>query len=268
MPILLICSSVQAQTDDNDLIIEKMVKNITGQILESGKKRMGVINFQNGNHQTTEVGKLLTEKVSTFLSSEQLIIVDGSRLEIVMKENKIAAKHLSDYTTLIRLGRLSGVQFIIKGEFQIYGKILKLTLHAIDVSTESLFVSIESRLKNNYSMYNLYRLDSTVTAQDRQTGSYNFAVILNEVSAKIQNAKGWDYAKINSVLDRDAKKLSEIYDLLLTEFKEKGFSQENLKGAFIESWAQLRIQKGLSKKISSEDFYSAILIIQQKAGMT
>lgn len=259
IPILFISFSAQAQTDDNDLIIEKIVKDISAQILERSKKRVGVINFQNGNHQTTEVGKLLAAKVSTSLSADKLILVDGSRLEILMKENKIAAKNLSDYTTLIRLGRLSGVQFIIRGEIEIEGKILKLALHAIDVDDESVIISIESRLKNNYPVYNLYGLDSIETVQGRKDRSDKLAVILKEVSAKIQNEKGWDYTKVNSVLDTDAEKLSEIYDLLLTECKQKGFSQENLKDALIESWAQLRIQKGLSKKISSETFYSTII---------
>lgn len=40
IPIFFISSSAQAQPDDNDLIIEKIVKDISTQILESGKKRV------------------------------------------------------------------------------------------------------------------------------------------------------------------------------------------------------------------------------------
>lgn len=115
-----------------------------------------IADFLNLDNQQDKFGIYLAEDFSALFSSNpnSFKIIDRSRLNLLLEEQKYVSAGLLDQNTVSELGKIIGVQAVITGKYQIISNKLKLWIKVIDIersellSTEELLIPLEGELKD------------------------------------------------------------------------------------------------------------------------
>lgn len=128
-------------TSSSNEVLDEMASQIAADLLTAGKKRVAVVNFLDAQHKPNEAGNALAEEFSALLFNKKLTVIDRSRLDLLMNENKIGAQSLVKPSEVARLGRLAGVQVVITGMVSQAGAGTKLILKGIDVEEATVIAA-------------------------------------------------------------------------------------------------------------------------------
>ena len=153
---LTIIPSLRAQSDFKQEL-KKLADDLTQQIMQKGNKRLAVASFTDMQNNETELGKYLAQQFSGFLIRNGLDVVDRSRIDVLMKENKMTAQGLLDPQTQVKLGQLAGIELIVKGSTTPLDKTVELTISGIDISRGSAIAATDGSIPRTEAINDLLR---------------------------------------------------------------------------------------------------------------
>jgi hypothetical protein len=131
---LLSCASI-APAQDVRSQLQQLAADLAKQVEAKSKKRVVVAPFLTLNNQETELGRYMADKFSIGLmrANTSLQLTDRSQLSQVLRDNKLGADRILDPRTIPTLGKLTGAEVIITGNYVALDNTLDLTVKAIDL---------------------------------------------------------------------------------------------------------------------------------------
>ena len=154
--MMTFCFMAQAQNEPK-IELKKLADDLTQQIKEKGNKRLAVASFTDMQNYETELGRYLAQQFSNVLIRNGLDVVDRSRIDVLMNENKMSAKGLLDPATQAKLGKLAGIEIIIVGSTTPLDKTVELTISAIDITRGSSIAATDGAITRTEAINNLLR---------------------------------------------------------------------------------------------------------------
>ena len=120
--------------------IDKLSNNLLQRIKETDKKRIAVYNFNNLKRETSKLGAFLADKLSVSLASSgaELEIIDRSRIDDLIRENKLAIKGYIDPEAAKSLGKLAGIDLLITGVITPIGESFDISVKILDIETATV----------------------------------------------------------------------------------------------------------------------------------
>lgn len=118
--------------------LKSMAQDISSQIENTDIKKIGVLGFFTETGEETNLGKLITEDFSVYLTNPSLgyQIYDRVHLNLIIEENKLGSQRaLVNPKTILRLGEIEGLQGIVTGTYSIVGENLRVRVKLINAST-------------------------------------------------------------------------------------------------------------------------------------
>lgn len=152
----IFCLIASAQ-NDYKTEIKKLADDLMQQLKQKGNKRLAVASFTDMQNNETELGKYLAQQFSTALIRNGLDVVDRSRIDVLMEENKMNAKGLLDPKTQAKLGQLAGIELIIVGSTTPLDKTVELNVSAIDITKGSSVAATDGTITRTEAINNLLR---------------------------------------------------------------------------------------------------------------
>ena len=141
MTLVVTTFSQHKTTSSSNKVLDEMASQITEDLIRAGKKRVAVVNFLDAQRKSNEAGNVLAEEFSALLFSKKLTVIDRSRLDVLMNDNKMGAQSLVKPSEVVKLGRLAGVQVVITGSLSQAGAGNKLVLKGIDVEEATVIAA-------------------------------------------------------------------------------------------------------------------------------
>ncbi|GAB4051911.1 hypothetical protein GCM10028810_51790 [Spirosoma litoris] len=138
--------------------------------------RLAVAPFTDQQNNVSELGKFLAQQFSVYLIRNGLDVLDRSRVDVLMNENKMSANGLLDPKNQAALGQLAGIQLIVVGSTTPTGKSIELVITAIDVVRGSGIAGTDGSISRDNALNDLLR--STVkpgggSSSSQETSSIN-----------------------------------------------------------------------------------------------
>lgn len=148
----------EAQTkNDFKPELKKLTDDLAQQIKSRGNKKIAVANFVDLQGNITELGRYLAQQFSVNLIRNQMDVVDRSRLDILMEENKMSGKGLLDPKNQAKLGQLAGIDIIVTGTTSPFDNTVEITVSAIDVSRGSACAAADGTIPRTEAINALLR---------------------------------------------------------------------------------------------------------------
>ncbi len=167
------CSSVKKQrTKKAKVTIETRLQDLTDQIILSLNKeqssKIAVIEFSNLQGRTTHLGRYVAEELITRLfRSGEFEVIERQLLNRVLQEQELSLTGILDEASVVKLGKLLGVQAIATGTITDLGKTVKINARLISTLTGKVFAVAAVMLPKDET---IRRLMATV-ANDKRNGS-------------------------------------------------------------------------------------------------
>jgi len=107
--------------------IDRLARSMAEKIAASGIKTVAVVDFTDLQGNVTESGKLLAENFSAGLvnSAKGFEVVDKSRLESILRANRLTVSGITDPNTAKKLGKVAGVDAVVNGTIIPFGNIVR-----------------------------------------------------------------------------------------------------------------------------------------------
>jgi len=84
-------------------------------------------------------GEILTSQLSDILARcSTYSLVERSRLQRVLEEQKIGSTRLADPDFALRLGKMTGARLMVFGSYLIIGPVLRVDIRVVDVETSKV----------------------------------------------------------------------------------------------------------------------------------
>lgn len=118
-----------------------LAATISKDIVASGRKSVAVVDFTNLNGQPTELGRYLAEEFSDALvaDAKSFDVIDRTHLEEILQEHKLESTGLISPSTIMKLGKISGVQTIVTGTITPFEDSVSLSVQVIDTQSARVF---------------------------------------------------------------------------------------------------------------------------------
>lgn len=120
--------------------ISKLASELANKIHETGKSKVAVYNLNNLSKQVSELGIFLAEELSVSLAStgKNIRVIDRSRVEDLITENRLARKGYIDPETAKSLGKLAGIELLITGTITPIGEYFRISIKILDIETATV----------------------------------------------------------------------------------------------------------------------------------
>lgn len=125
------------------------IKDAIGQSLSNRAiSKILVADYLNLDNQQDKFGSYLAEDFSALFSrnSNSFRVIERSRLNLLLQEQKLKAAGLLDQKTVSELGKIIGVEAVITGKYQVVGDFLKLWIKVIDIEKSELILTKEVKI--------------------------------------------------------------------------------------------------------------------------
>lgn len=132
--ITLLCAiSLNTRAQDFRSQLRQIANDLAKQIEAKGKKRVVSASFLDLKNQETDLGRYMSDKFSIGLASSSLEITDRSQLAQLLLDNKLGADRILDPKTIPTLGKITGAEVIIIGNYTALDNSVDITVKAIDL---------------------------------------------------------------------------------------------------------------------------------------
>ena len=137
--ILFSISQLNAQNLDRELeaIIAPLITSISGQSV----KNIAIADFTLLDGTPTELGKYLAEEFTYSLvssSKKTFGVIDRSRVSALLKENNLGSTGTVDPNTIVKLGKMKGIDAVIAGTLTSTGNTLRLIIKVWNLETQNI----------------------------------------------------------------------------------------------------------------------------------
>ena len=131
LAFLLTFSTARAQDIRTQLrlVSNDMVKQLTAR----NKNSVAISSFLDLDNQETQLGRYMADKFSIGMVASVLQITDRSQLAHLLNDNKLSSKIILDPKTVPQLGKITGAQVVITGNYTTLDNTIDITVKAIDI---------------------------------------------------------------------------------------------------------------------------------------
>jgi hypothetical protein len=132
--LLLLLTTLQTHAQDVRSQLRQVAGDLAKQLEAKGKKRVIIASFLDLKNQETELGRYMADKFSIGISTASMLeITDRSQLAQLLRDNKLGAERILDPKTIPTLGRLTGAEVIVIGNYTPLDNSVDITVKAIDL---------------------------------------------------------------------------------------------------------------------------------------
>jgi len=111
------------------------------------KKTIAVMDFSLIGMKSSSIEKFALEDMTTkFVQSGQYIVVERTKLDTILQEQKLADSGLLDEQSASKVGKLVSADIILTGTFAKRGKQWKVNLRLVDVTTGIILSAINEKI--------------------------------------------------------------------------------------------------------------------------
>jgi curli biogenesis system outer membrane secretion channel CsgG len=133
-------TSPASTTDDLDKAIDVLAAQIIDRLVEGQKAKVGVNEFLTLKGETNDLGKFLSEELSTrIINSRKTQVVERRLLQRVLAEQEMGASNLVDDETAARIGKLLGADTLCTGTLTDLGSAIKVNARLINAETAEVY---------------------------------------------------------------------------------------------------------------------------------
>lgn len=146
---------------------EKQIREISNElskkIIGTGKKRIAVVDFTDNEGIRTKLGKFIAEEFNTYLPelSKDFVIIDRSHVNLLIEENQMLKKGLTEPTNAIKLGRLAGIDALIYGTVSPFGNGIKINTKILDLQKGTIIDSSVGNISRTSEIIKLMNESNT-----------------------------------------------------------------------------------------------------------
>lgn len=152
------------QTIDEQL--EKIVKEISRNMSRQQKWKIAVVEFSGINGQTGNLGKFISEELTTRLFSDgRFQVIERQLISSVLAEHKLSMTGLLDAKSTKKVGAILGVDVIVTGTIADIGPAFKINARTIAVDTGGVFSVASAVLPKNEQINQLVGITAAETMQ-------------------------------------------------------------------------------------------------------
>lgn len=133
-------SSPQSSPDELDRAIDVLAQQIVERLVESQKTKVGINEFLTLKGETNDLGKFLSEELSTrIINSRKTQVVERRLLQKVLAEQEMGASQLVDDETAAKIGKLLGADTLCTGTLTDLGSEIKVNARLINAETAEVY---------------------------------------------------------------------------------------------------------------------------------
>lgn len=145
--LILMFVVLPAGAQDSDLT--GLAGQLARAINKTSKHPSAVVDFTDLQGNVTLAGRFFAEEMETALenSGVGIDLVDRTRLQLILQENKLASKEgLIDPATARKLGNIAGVQVLITGTITPLGDAIRLSVKALDTEDARVLAAVSTNV--------------------------------------------------------------------------------------------------------------------------
>lgn len=151
LPITLYCLlflTIQFTHAQYDTQIKGITQELSKKIGETGKKRLAVADFTDADGAVTKLGQFLSEEFNSTLPEvgQGFEVIDRSRVNILLRENKISSTGLTDPANALKLGKLAGIEALIYGTITPFGESVRVNIKILDLQRGVILRSVAGNI--------------------------------------------------------------------------------------------------------------------------
>lgn len=141
----LLTQVAQAQYDTQ---IKGITQELSKKIGETGKKRIAVADFTDADGSVTKLGQFLSEEFNSTLPEvgQGFEVIDRSRVNILLRENKISSTGLTDPSNALKLGKLAGIEALIYGTITPFSESVRVNIKILDLQRGVILRSVAGNI--------------------------------------------------------------------------------------------------------------------------
>jgi TolB-like protein len=134
------------------------------------RRTIAVVDFTDLQGNVTALGRFMAEELESALvnSGSGIDLVDRTRLQLLMQENKLASTGIIDPATARKLGKIAGVQILITGTLNPLTDTVRFSVKALDTEDGRIVASASRDILKTRDIMQLLG-QSTTTRTDLTT---------------------------------------------------------------------------------------------------
>ena len=133
--VAFIPQEISAQSYDAHLRI--IAAKLSSKLEQAGQRSVTVLDFTDLQNSPTELGRYLAQEITEAMvnSGARLQLIDRTGLQYLLKEHNMSIDGFISPETSRKLGRLIGVDTIVRGTIVLLDQQIRLSLRAVSVET-------------------------------------------------------------------------------------------------------------------------------------
>jgi TolB-like protein len=145
--------------------IKSVADALSGSLSNASRPRVAVVDFTDLQGTVTPLGRYMAEELETALANTggSFDLIDRTRLQLLMQENKLASTGVIDPSTARQLGKIAGVHILITGTLVPMSDTVRMTIKALDTEDAHIVSAVSRNLLMTRALMQLAGQVSSVT---------------------------------------------------------------------------------------------------------
>jgi len=121
-----------------------------------GAKTIGFVDFTDFQGKQTNLGDYVTQSLLPFLlKNKNIRFVDRRHVRLTFNENKLQATGLVDPKSSVKLGKISGAEYLLIGKTEFSGKYVSISAQLLNIETNIVDISKSINVLSDAIIYKL-----------------------------------------------------------------------------------------------------------------
>jgi len=141
--VFVVLVSVSGPLSAQEIEIRNVAETLSRSLSKPPRRTVAVVDFTDLQGNVTALGRFMAEELESALanSSSGIDLVDRTRLQLLMQENKLASTGIIDPATARQLGKIAGVQVLITGTLTPLSDTVRFSVKALDTEDARIVAS-------------------------------------------------------------------------------------------------------------------------------
>ena len=167
--------------NDFDKSLKIIAEDIANQIEHKGKTNIAVWHFSDINKNNTSICKYVASDLSINLTiaDKSFQVMNRRHLNQILNEHELNSDALFDKSSAVQLGKMLGVNYIVTGDVDVYGRNVKIRILVIDTETGHQIAAKQEIIPADDNIANLLGLKIIQKESDKilEPSSQNIPVL-------------------------------------------------------------------------------------------